>query len=33
MGMGGNWQVDVGVVRPGQPEVVIRYTVALTGPG
>jgi len=33
MGMGGNWQVDVGVTRPGQPTVIIRYAVSLTGPG
>ena len=33
MGMGGNWQVDVSVTRPGQPTVVVRFTVALTGPG
>jgi len=33
MGMGGNWQVDVSVTRPGQQAIVVRYTVSLTGPG
>ena len=33
MGMGGTWQVDVSVTRPGQPATVVRYTVSLTGPG
>jgi methionine-rich copper-binding protein CopC len=30
MGMGGSWQVDVSVARPGQPTVILRYTLALT---
>ena len=32
MGMGGNGD-SMSVTRPGQPAVVIRYIISLTGPG
>jgi hypothetical protein len=32
MGMGGHWQVEVQVTRPGQPPVAAVFVVTLSGP-